>query len=172
MGATLLNFWQWMGSALVSNALRGMFGEYLVALAVRAADGVQEEWAAYDVNTLDGIKIEVKTSGYIQTWVQNKFSIPQFDIAPTYSWDPATNEFGNERSRSSDVYVFCLHHHREQSTIDPLDMGQWTFFVLSTGRLNCEVGGQQSISLNRLPQVGAEEVHFDELERAIRSAIS
>ena len=26
-GATLLNFWQWMGSDLVSNALRGAFGE-------------------------------------------------------------------------------------------------------------------------------------------------
>ena len=58
-GATLLHFWQWMGSNLVSNTLRGALGEYLVALAVGAADtmdGVQEEWAPYDVQSPDGVK--------------------------------------------------------------------------------------------------------------------
>ena len=171
-GATVLNFWQWMGSDLVSNALRGTFAEYLVSLAVGVADGVQEEWADYDVRTPEGIKIEVKTSGYIQTWHQTKPSDPRFDIAPKYAWDPATNEFSYNKRRSADVYVFCLHHHLDQPTINPLDMTQWMFYILPTVALEREAVEQKSISLNRLRQMGAVEVRFDGMADAVRNALA
>ena len=42
LGVSLLDFWQWLGSDLVSNAFRGLLAEYLVALAVGAADGARK----------------------------------------------------------------------------------------------------------------------------------
>ena len=171
-GATLLNFWQWMGSDLVSNALRGTFAEYLVSLAVGVADGAREEWVGYDVRTPDGIKIEVKTSGYIQSWHQTKPSDPRFDIAPKHAWDPATNEFSDNKGRSADVYVFCVHHHLDQPTINPLDMAQWTFYILPTVALEREVEGQKSISLNRLRQIGTVEARFNGMADAVRNALA
>ena len=171
-GATLLNFWQWMGSNLVSNALRGTFGEYLVALAVGAAQGVQDEWADYDVLTPDGNRVEVKTSGCIQTWRQTGLSVPTFNIGRTQSWDPKTNIWNKAETRQSDAYVFCLHHHQSQSTIDPLDMSQWTFYVLPTADLNRAVGDQRTIRASRLTEIGAVTVAFDGIKDAIDAVVA
>ena len=172
-GATLLHFWQWMGSDLMSNTLRGALGEYLVALAVGAADardGVQEEWAPYDVQSPDGIKIEVKTSAYIQTWYQSKLYPPRFDIAIKTAWVAATNSWTAEKKRWSDVYVFCLHHHQDQSTVNPLDLAQWTFYVLPAATLDRAVGSQQSIGISTLLRIGAQTVNYDGLRPAITAA--
>ena len=172
-GATLLHFWQWMGSDLMSNTLRGALGEYLVALAVGATDamdGVQEEWAPYDVQSPDGVKIEVKTSAYIQTWYQSALNPPRFGIAPRTAWDAATNSWTTAKQRWADVYVFCLHHHQDQSTVNPLDLSQWTFYVLPTTTLDDAVGDQQSIGISSLQRIGAQTAGFDDLRPAITAA--
>jgi hypothetical protein len=41
LGFNLLSFWKWSASDLVSNTLRGLLAEYLVAQAVAAAKGVR-----------------------------------------------------------------------------------------------------------------------------------
>ena len=172
-GATLLHFWQWMGSDLMSNTLRGALGEYLVALAVGAADtmnGVQEEWAPYDVHSPDGVKIEVKTSAYIQTWHQSALNPPRFGIAPRMAWDAATNSWTIAKQRWADVYAFCLHHHQDQTTVNPLDLSQWTFYVLPTATLDQTVGGQQSIGISGLQRIGAQTASYDDLRSAIVAA--
>ena len=172
-GATLLNFWQWMGSDLVSNTLRGSLGEYFVALAVGAADargGVQEEWAPYDVQSPDGIKIEVKTSAYIQTWYQPKLSQPNFDIAPKKGWDEQAQSRIEEKKRWADVYVFGLLHHRDKITVNPLDVSQWTFYVLPTATLDRERPDQKKIRITPLEKIGAQKVSFLDLRRAITAA--
>ena len=169
-GATLLHFWQWMGSDLVSNALRGAFGEYLVALAVGSADKVQEEWAPYDVRSPDGIRIEVKTSGYIQTWQQQTLSTPRFGIGKSYAWSNETGTFSPAPRRSADVYVFCLHHHKDQDTINPLDLSQWTFYILPTATLDRMAGNQKGIGIGGLERIAAQRVSYDGLCQAIRTA--
>ena len=169
-GATLLHFWQWMGSDLVSNALRGAFGEYLVALAVGAADKVQEEWAPYDVRSPDGIRIEVKTSGYIQTWQQQTLSTPRFGIGKSYAWNNETGTFSPAPQRSAEVYVFCLHHHKDQDTINPLDLSQWTFYILPTATLDRMAGDQKGIGIGGLERIAAQRVSYDGLCQAIRTA--
>ena len=62
---TITDFWKWYGSDLVNNALRGNLAEYIVGLALGQQNKIQEGWAAWDL-TYTGIKIEVKSSGYIQ----------------------------------------------------------------------------------------------------------
>ncbi len=89
----LLEFWQWCDSDLLSNSLRGRFAEYLVALDLGVADGVRQEWQPYDLSTRSGIKVEVKSASYIQSWKQRRDSTIVFDVRPTLAWDPDTALF-------------------------------------------------------------------------------
>ena len=50
--------------------MRGVVAEYLVAQALGVAGGVREEWAPYDVDAPGGIRVEVKSAAYIQSWNQ------------------------------------------------------------------------------------------------------
>ena len=173
----LRDFWRWIGSDLVGNTTRGLFAEYLVGLAVGAltgkdADGVRDEWAAHDLVTPDGITIEVKSSAYLQTWRQEKEATPRFGIARTQAWDSATGKSSEEKGRWSDVYVFCLLHHRSKATLDPRDVNQWTFFVLSTALVEEKLGDQKGIGLGKLRELGAKEVCFDEIADAVRMSAS
>lgn len=81
----LLSFWQWSSSDLISNAMRGILAEYIVASALGENYSHRSEWDAYDIETKEGIKIEVKSSAFIQTWHQKRLSSIQFSIRPTIS---------------------------------------------------------------------------------------
>lgn len=87
-------------SDLKVNNVRGYLAEFLVARAV-GANTPRAEWDAWDVTSPDGVKIEVKTSGYIQAWGQSKLSVPTFRVAPAYSWDSSTGTWseGTELQR-------------------------------------------------------------------------
>ena len=139
VGASLQEFWQWSGSDLMSNAQRGVLAEFLVARALGVDGGVRTEWDAYDLETESGIKIEVKASGFVQSWKQEKFSSVGFDIAPKLSWDASTNLSATEAARPADVYVFAVHSHTDQASIDPLNVSQWEFYVLGTSVLDRSV---------------------------------
>jgi len=53
--------------------------------------GVRTEWDVYDLEIDSGIKVEVKASGFVQIWAQEKLWSIGFDIAPMLSWDTSTN---------------------------------------------------------------------------------
>ncbi len=122
LGVSLQEFWQWSGSDLISNSQRGILAEFLVAHALGVATGVRTEWDAYDVKTDSGIKIEVKASGFVQTWAQEKLSSVGFDIAPKLGWDASTNTSATEPGRPADIYVFAVHSHIDEASIDPLNV--------------------------------------------------
>ena len=169
-GFDLLDYWQWANSDLVSNATRGVLAEYIVARAVGIpTEGVRDQWAPYDLETRDGIKLEVKSAAYIQSWSQQRFSDIRFGPKKTLSWAPETNTHDTEPRRKADVYVFALLKHKDHYTIDPLNLDQWTFFVLPTAELDEREDSQQSISLPALEKL-ASPVNFDELGGATRKA--
>jgi len=101
-------------------------------MAIGVNDQISGSWESFDLLLPDGIRIEVKSSGYIQTWDQQSISKIKFSIRPALGWDSVTNEYETEKCRHSDVYVFCVLKHKEQSTINPLDLNQWEFYVIST----------------------------------------
>ena len=140
----LLSFWQWSASDLASNALRGRLAEFLVAHALGIADGVRAEWDAYDLRSRQGRTIEVKSAAYLQTWAQKALSAINFDIAPTRFWGAATNELASESRRQADLYVFALLAHRDKTTLDPMDLSQWEFYLLPTAVLDPVRGNGQS----------------------------
>lgn len=164
----LLSFWQWYASDLTGNAMRGVLAEYIVASAIDQIDGHRIEWDTYDVETKSGIKVEVKSGAYIQSWTQKELSAIKFSIRPTKVWDPETNTYDSHASRHSDVYVFCLLRHKEKPTVDPLNMDQWIFYVLSTPVLNKAVANQKTISLSSLKKLDPIICSYNELFDAIK----
>ena len=168
-GLALWDFWQWSSSDLVSNATRGILAEFLVASALGLSNGVRNEWDAFDLQTETGIKIEVKSAAYVQTWHQRTLSRIVFDIRPTRAWDPLTNRLAKERKRQADVYVFSLLHHKDKETVNPMDLSQWTFYVVSTNQLDDVCGEAKSISLSGLKKLGPIACDFDGLRRAVEA---
>lgn len=170
LGVSLQQFWQWSGSDLISNSQRGILAEFLVALALGVDGGVRTEWDAYDLRTDSGIKVEVKASGYVQSWAQEKLSSVGFDIALKRSWDASTNISATEAARPADVYVFAVHAHIDQASIDPLDVTQWEFYVLGTPVLNQACRSQKRISLGTLQRLCPKAVPFEGLGEAVVQA--
>lgn len=171
LGFDLLGFWQWSWSDVVSNATRGVLAEYLVAQAFGVAeDGVREEWAAYDLDAVDGTRVEVKSAAYVQSWRQERLSRITFRVPKTRAWDKDTNRQGTESRRHADVYVFALLAHTDQKTLDPLDVSQWEFFVVPTRALDDRKRSQHSITLVSLRKLCGESVEFSGLRQAVEDA--
>ena len=118
-------------------------------------------WAHSDLvdNIERGIFIKVKSSGYIQSWGHDELSPISFSIGSS-----------EESDRQSDVYVFCIHKHTEQDSLNILDLEQWTFFVLPTAVLNDKVGRQKTITLNRIKALGAVETDYYNLRETVIQA--
>ena len=102
---SLQDFWAWAFSDLVSNTERGKLAEYLVAKAMGCGTQISQTWESYDLLSPEGIKIEVKTSAYIQSWKQ-KHSRRFLLVSPRQNfWDGL--DYVGEKKRHADVYVFA-----------------------------------------------------------------
>ena len=167
----LLSFWQWSSSDVVSNATRGILAEYIVgkALGCIRNEDVRDEWGAYDLKTQTGVSVEVKSAAYIQSWEQSRLSKISFNVPKTLGWDRETNKFDTEKKRQADVYVFALLFHKDKETVNPLDISQWGFFVLSTIVLDQRERSQHSITLPSLKKL-TDSVSFFELRQAVDKA--
>lgn len=159
----LIDFWKWSVSDLVSNATRGRLAEFIVAQALGISTQIpRDEWQAYDLLTTDNVKIEVKSAAYIQSWYQKEYSKISFSIKKSKYWDPETNILSKELTRSSDIYIFALLKHADKNTVNPLDLSQWSFFIVPTNELNKYKRSQTSITLNSLKKI-TQEVIFEKL---------
>jgi len=171
LGVTLLDFWRWSSSDLISNATRGVLAEFIVASALGIKlDRVRDEWGAFDLETPEGITIEVKSAAYIQSWSQRNLSVIKFRIPKTRAWNADTNVREREPRRQSQVYVFALLAHRDKSSIDPLNVNQWRFFVLPTKVLDTRTRSQHSITLRSLEALAGQAIHYDDLREAVHKA--
>ena len=68
------------------------------------------------------------------------------------------------------MYVFCLLEGEDREHIDPLDVAQWTFYVLSTSDLDRQVPTQKTIRLGPLKDLCRRQYKYDELRAAIEEA--
>ena len=146
-----------------------MLAEYIVAKALGILDTKRVEWDKYDLE-IDGIRVEVKSAAYVQTWKQTQLSKIAFGIRPAKGWDARTNTYATSAERSADVYVFCLLKGEDREHINPLDVAQWTFYVLPTSELNRKVPEQKTIRLGPLKALGPHQCTYDELKAAIHEA--
>lgn len=176
--ATLDDFWSWAYSDLLQNAERGVLAEFLVAKALGIENHERISWDKYDLKSDEGISIEIKSSGYFQTWKQDKASNIVFGIQPTRGWDNITNTHDTVIKRQSDIYVFCVHNFGNEEDekggfkwnakdANPLDLSQWDFYLLPTAILDEKVGRQKTITLKRLQNIGAQRCPYENLHEQI-----
>jgi hypothetical protein len=152
-GLTVGDFWAWAYSDILENTARGMFAEFLVGAALDAVENVRPTGReGFDVHYGDQ-KIEVKASAYIESQHQDAPPDIRFGIGESEGGDPEPDTHGAERTRAADCYVFCLFSDRDQNAANVLDMNRWEFYVLSTQRINEELGSQKSVGLSRIQEM-------------------
>ncbi len=164
---TLKKFWIWNQSNLIENRTRGILAEFIVKEALNIKKGTRIEWDNYDLITASGIKIEIKSASYIQSWKQKDYSKISFDIEPK-KMDSINPKFTGKYKRWSDFYVFCLLDCKNQTNINPLNLNQWTFYVLNTNTLDEKVPKQKRIRLNPLLKLQPIKCNFAELKNIIK----
>jgi hypothetical protein len=168
-GSRLLDFWKWNSSDMVSNATRGRFAEFIVASALNMDLTIpRDEWSTWDLTSPEGIKIEVKSAAYLQSWSQSSLSKIIFSIRPARAWDGSSGEFATDTRRQSDIYVFCLLKHQDKETLDPLNLDQWEFYVVSTAAINGYQRSNSSITLNSLGSL-SRAIQYGDLRREVLS---
>src|SRR4051794_6120931 len=72
LDATVADFWRYAFSDLRDNTVRGVLAEFLVAAALGQTESRRIGWANHDITTRSGTRVEVKASGYLQSWAQAK----------------------------------------------------------------------------------------------------
>jgi len=162
----LYDFWQWSQSDILNNTLRGVLAEFIVCKALGVESNVRVDWDAFDV-AYQNVKIEVKSSAYIQSWFKDKHSKISFDIAPKRVFCYETNCYSVEVKRQSDLYIFCLLDHKDKDSVNPLNLEQWKFYVLPTSVLNEKAEYQKSITLNSLLTLNPLVCKFAELKSIV-----
>jgi len=170
LGIALADFWEWSVSDLLTNATRGILAEYIVASALGLSGGVREEWAAFDIQTASGIKVEVKSAAYLQSWSQKALSRISFSIRPSLAWDAESGEYSPGHGRRAHIYVFCLLAHKDKATVNPLDMSQWRFYVMNRKTLDRKVGGQRTIGLSVLARLTPFQGGYADIPTLIKKA--
>ena len=162
----IMEFWAWNSSDLLNNTLRGAYAEYLVSKALELDFSESRiDWDAYDVK-YGNVRIEVKSSAYLQAWEQNKPTAIRFSIAPAQAWSSST-WYDGKAIRHSDFYVFCLFACKERKNANPLNLDQWDFYVLPTQVLDQKCGVQKSIAFSALLKLGAVKCHYEEIKAYI-----
>lgn len=154
-GRTVGDFWRWAYSDVRSNTTRSVFAEYIVGLALGVVRKPRVEWDAVDLRYGD-FNVEVKASGYCQSWFQRKPSSISFSIRKARFWNPAIGAYEGEATRSAHVYVFCVHAEREKEKATVLDVSTWNFYVVPTRNLNQDFGMAKSLSLTSVRRIAVQ----------------
>lgn len=168
----LLDFWRWSASDLLENTRRGVLAEYIVARAMGISTAsVRQGWTAYDLETPEGLRIEVKSAAHLQSWAQRQLSVIQFVVPRRLGWDASTNVLEKTPRRHADVYVFALLAHKDKATVDPLDLAQWRFWALPTATLDARERSQHSITLRTLLALAGEGCEFGDLRAVVSRCV-
>lgn len=163
VGGTAIEFWRWAAGDLRGNALRGHFAEWLVGLLLGVDLSVRTEWDSYDL-ILGEVRIEVKSSAYIQGWGQRALSRISFGALVKQPWDAGTGTWEIEQRLNAEWYVFALETCESGPEYDPLDLDQWRFYVIHRDALT-DLRPRQTLSLRRVEELG-RKMTASELRRA------
>ena len=162
--STVLDFWKWAFSDLVTNSMRGLVAEFIVASALGVSLDVRNPWLHYDLTAKSGLKVEVKSAAYLQSWPQTKESPISFSVAKARKWAYPPARLLGQLKRYADLYVFCVLKHRRKRSLNPLNLGQWDFYVIDAKALNKGVGNQKILSLNKLLKLSPVKTNYEQLK--------
>lgn len=72
-----------------------------------------------------------------------------------------------DKFRPSDIYVFALLDHKDQESIDLMNLTQWSFFIITSKRLDIERGMQKRISLESLVRLKPKTCYYHDLSKTL-----
>ena len=168
LDATVQDFWAFAMSDLRVNNVRGYLAEFLVARAVGAQTN-RVEWDAYDVLTPSGVRVEVKSAGYLQAWPQRRPSRISFSGLTARTSTEDGTAYADARTHNADVYVFAVQTATSHDNYNPLDVNQWDFYVLPRQAL--EQIGFRTVGLTTLRRLAGAAVPYAGLAEAIALAL-
>lgn len=142
--ASLLDFWKWAFSDLCDDDLKGIFAEWIVLKLLGAPSIRRVSWANSDIITQDGVRIEIKSTSYWQSW---KLMDETGALRPTplYPLSLKTQiRFAGLKARDavavpnsaelqllkSQVYIFAFQHEKDIERWNAMDLSQWEFYAL------------------------------------------
>jgi hypothetical protein len=168
--ASVADFWRFAMSDLRMNNIRGYLAEFLVAGAIGLGDVRRIEWDAYDLLVDDWIRVEVKSSAYLQAWEQQHLSRIEFSGLRGTRYDPRHGDDPGGRQLNAHVYVFGVQTAKDHDAYNPLDISQWEFYVLSKSDLE-EGRIGQSLGLKTLDRLSGGSTLWTELrDRVLEKA--
>jgi len=169
-GATMLDFWKWAFSDVLLDTTRGTFAEFLVARLIGEGGHPRPTTTEYDIQGKDGRRIEVKSTAYRQRWLSatDRNTVPTFSGFRRYRY--VDRRPVGTRDYLADIYVLALLAETDQGLVDPTDLAQWEFFVLSKDELQKASGDKGAISLTRV-RAAVKSCRAQELASRYRSTI-
>jgi hypothetical protein len=132
---------------VMQNNLRGLWVEAMVAELLGSEwKHTGADWAAWDFERADGLRLEVKQSARMQSWGGSS-STPSFSIRAARGHYPENAPYlpNTSGDRLAHVYVFAWHDGDDQREAE-----EWDFFVIGTDQLP---KGQKGISLGAIRKV-------------------
>jgi len=131
----------------MQNSLRGQWVEAMIAEIL--GDGWRHtgaDWAAWDFERHDGLRLEVKQSAQHQSWGRST-GAPRFSIATAQGHYPDGKAYLPNASgaRFAQIYIFAWHEGEDQRAAS-----QWQFYVVKADRLPA---AQKSIGLRAIQQL-------------------
>ena len=166
---SLSDFWGWYASNLLHGALRGAVAEYIVSRALDLpTNECRQDWEAFDV-VFGTKRIEVKSCAYYQSSEQDKPSRISFNISKHTRWNEETK--WNDSKRESDLYIFCLLGDSDDKGTNPMDVSQWSFYVLPTSVIDEKLGDQKTISLSALLELNPVYSTYDDLKQSVERTL-
>jgi hypothetical protein len=130
------------------------------------------EWGPYDVAAADGTLVEIKTSGYLQSWATKKPSTPSWTFKSVSTDQLWSEELGTylpvEPGDRVHVWVFARQTCQDPGAYDPRSIDQWEFRVMPHRQLLAT--GQKSAGLSFFDRHGVAPVQYSNVATAVRAA--
>jgi hypothetical protein len=170
--ATVRDFWRWALGDLRMNNARGYLVEFLVAQALGDSAPMRVEWGGFDVRAEDGTRVEVKTTGRLQSWTLKRLSTPAWSFKSVRASRVWSEELGDyvtvDPYDRVHVWVFALQTAEDAMLYDPLNLKQWEFRVVPHRQLLAT--GQTSGRLALFERLGISPVTYKDMPSAVAAA--
>lgn len=166
VGASVYDFWRFSYSDLNADP-RDDVAEYLVSLALGIEKPMnRESWTLYDISYRQ-TRIEVKCTGYYQSWRADSAVSQQRTFSIRKAMTPESGIY----ERQNDIYVFCLLLGNTREEANVLDLKNWEFYIIPTSVINEKCGNNKSISLSRIKNMGYTACSFKSIKNTIDQII-
>ncbi len=163
----VFNFWNWAFRDLCDDDVKGIYIEWVIGKMLGIEGERRISWANSDLITLDGIRIEIKSTSYWQSWklmdehgkikkapekgnplkADNEIKFGGLKAKDSLGKD----QWGGESAYKSHLYLFCFQKEKDYFRWNALDMDQWEFYVLK--REDLERLNVKTITLSRLKKI-------------------